>query len=255
MFSWQHIVWLIISFALVVFFLVSYRKKRPPFQKVLNYCLIVCYLSEFIKVFSVLEMVPSADGSMIYPYLPQNHLPLHLCSIQILLITYVRFTENKKMRDSLLAFMYPGCLMGALSALAMPSIFSTTISVNQAFTHPMAYQFFLYHTMLIILGFIIAWSGEIKWTWNDYFRCLIIIAVMGFVSLYVNSMFASPTYLNGELQHVDFWVNFLFTYQNPLGIRITTIQGWYVYLLILCAAVAILTFICYFPLVRKNRGN
>lgn len=255
MFSIQHIIWLIISFALIVYFLLSYRKKRPSFNQVLNYCLIVCCLSEVTKVFSVLEMVPSQDGSIMYPYIPMNHLPLHLCSIQIPFIAFVRFTENKRLRDPLLAFMYPSCLLGALSALAMPSIFSTTISVNQAFTHPMAYQFFLYHSMLIILGFIIAWSGEIKWTWKDYWRCMIIIALMGFISLYVNSMFAQPTYLNGKLQHVDFWPNFLFTYQNPIGIKITTIQGWYIYLVILCAVVALLSAICYFPLVKKNHGN
>ncbi len=255
MYSWQHFVWLFISLILIVFFLVLYRKKRPSFTKVLNYCLVVCYLSEFIKVFSVLEMVPSADGSIMFPYMPMNHLPLHLCSIQILMITYVRFTENKKARENLLAFMYPSCLMGALSALAMPSIFSTSITVQQAFTHPMAYQFFLYHTMLIILGFIIAWSGEIEWSWNYYFRCMIIIGVMGFISLYVNSIFASPTYLDGKLQHVDFWPNFLFTYQNPLGIKITTIQGWYLYLVILAFAGAFLTFLCYLPLVRKHKKS
>ncbi len=253
MFSWQHFVWLFISLILIVFFLVLYRKKRPHFNKVLNYCLVVCFLSEFTKVFSTIEMVPSADGSIIYPYIPMNHLPLHLCSIQILMIVYVRFTKNEHMKDNLLAFMYPGCILGALAALAMPSIFSTSIRVDQAFTHPMAYQFFLYHTMLIILGFIIAWSGEVDWSWKDWRNCLIIIAIMGFVSLYVNSMFAQPTYVDGVLQHVDFWPNFFFTYQNPLGIKLTKLWQWHVYLVILCSVVAILTFICYYPVIRNNK--
>ena len=255
MFSWQHIVWLIICTVCAVSLLVLYRKKRPSLHKVLSYCVVICYLSEFVKVFSVLEMTSSADGSIMYPYIPMNHLPLHLCSIQILMITYVYLTDNRKSRENLLVFMYPSCVLGALSALAMPSIFTTSIRVDQAFTHPMAYQFFIYHTMLVILGFIIAWSGEIKWTWKHYFRCLIIIAAMGFISLYVNSIFAQPTYLDGKLLHVDFWPNFFFTYQNPLGIKITTIQGWYAYLLILCAVVVVLTFICYYPLVRKRNGN
>ena len=235
MFSWQHFVWLGISLVSIIFFLSLYKKKRPSLEKVLNYCVAVCYLSEFTEVFSVLEMTSSSDGSIMFPYIPMNHLPLHLCSIQILLITYVRFTENKKSRDNLLAFMYPSCLLGALAALAMPSIFSTSITVDQAFTHPMAYQFFVFHTMLVTLGIIIAWSGEIKWKWKHYHQCLIVAAAMGFISLYVNSIFASPTYLDGKLLHVDFWPNFFFTYNNPLGIKITTIQGWYIYLLILCA--------------------
>ncbi|MEE3424484.1 MAG: hypothetical protein VZR26_02835, partial [Erysipelotrichaceae bacterium] len=124
-------------------------------NQVLNICCIICVLSEFTKVFGVIEMVPSADGSIIYPYIPMNHLPLHLCSIQILLIFYVRFVAKGNARENLLSFMYPSCLLGALAALAMPSIFSTSITVDQAFTHPMAYQFFIYHAMLIALGLII----------------------------------------------------------------------------------------------------
>ncbi|MBQ6334645.1 MAG: YwaF family protein [Erysipelotrichaceae bacterium] len=249
MFSWQHFVWLFICLVGIVTCLFLYRKKRPPFKKVLNYCLVICFLSEFIKVFSTIEMVPSADGSIIYPYIPMNHLPLHLCSIQILMILYVRFTGNEKMRDYLLSFMYPSCVLGAIAALAMPSIFSTTISVDQAFTHPMAYQFFIFHSMLIVLGFIIAWSGEVEWTWKKWRDCLVIIAAMAFISLYVNSMLAQPTYLNGQLQHIDFWPNFFFTYQNPLGIKLTKLWQWHLYLVILCVVVLVLAIICFYPLI------
>ena len=41
-------------------------------------------------------------------------------------------------------------LIGAALALAMPSIFSSTIEVSQAFTHPLAYQFFLYHSTVVV---------------------------------------------------------------------------------------------------------
>ncbi len=253
MFSWQHFVWLGICAAIITAMIILYRKNRPSLTQVLNYCLIVCFLSEFTKVFSVMEMASSADGSITFPYIPMNHLPLHLCSIQILFILYVRFTENKKMRDHLLCFMYPSCLLGALAALAMPSIFSTSITVDQAFIHPMAYQFFVFHAMLITLGLIIAMSGEIQWKWKHYFDSLVIVAAMGFISLYVNSIFASPTYLNGVLQHVDFWPNFFFTYNNPLGIKVTTIQGWYLYLVILVAVIVVLVFLCFYPLIRAEK--
>lgn len=253
MFSWQHFVWLVICTAMIAIILIRFRKNRPSLQQVLTSSCVICCLSEFTKVFSTLEMVSSTDGSITFPYIPMNHLPLHLCSIQILLIFYVRFTENRKMRENLLSFMYPSCFLGALSALLMPSIFSTTISTDQAFTHPMAYQFFIFHSMLIVLGLMIATSGEIRWAWKHWFQCLIVIAVAGFVSLYINSIFASPTYLNGKLQHVDFWPNFFFTYNNPLGIKVTTITQWYIYLLILAVVIVVLTFLCFYPLIRKNK--
>ncbi|MBR5340785.1 MAG: YwaF family protein [Erysipelotrichaceae bacterium] len=255
MFSWQHIVWLLICAVAIIICVYLYNKNRPSLQTVLNYCCAVCVASELIKVFSVIDMVPSADGSLIYPYIPMNHLPLHLCSMQILMIFYVRFTENKKSRENFLSFMYPSCLLGALSALAMPSIFTTSIRVDQAFTHPMAYQFFMFHSMLIVLAIAIAKSGEISFTWKSYRNALIIIAVAGFVSLYVNSIFASPYYENGKLMHIDFWPNFLFTYQNPIGIKLTELWQWHVYLIILVAVTVVLTFICFYPLIRKNSKN
>ena len=129
MFTWRHFVWLAVC-ALLISFSVSYfRKKQLTLQEILNYCIAVCIVSEVIKVFSTIQLVPSSNGVILHPYIPMNHVPLHLCSLQILLIFYVRFTENQKMRENLLAFMYPSCIIGALAALAMPSIFSGFTSV------------------------------------------------------------------------------------------------------------------------------
>jgi len=253
MFSWQHIVWLLIDAILITASIILYKKHRPSFNKVLNYCLIVCFLSETTKVFGTIRLVPSADGSMMFPYIPNNHLPLHLCSIQILLILYVRFSSNTKMRETILSFMYPSCLLGSLMALAMPSIFTTSITVDQAFTSPMAYQFFIYHAMLFALGIIIAISNEIDWKWKHYGYSMITIITLTFISLYVNSLLAAPTYLNGELQHVDFWPNFFFSYNNPFNIKYTKLWHWYLYLLIIFAVCAILMFICYLIVIRKEK--
>ena len=253
MFSIQHFIWLGICAVLVAAFMVYYDKNKPDLTRILDYACVICVLSEVIKVLSVLEYVPSSDGSLMRPYLPMNHLPLHLCSIQILFIFYVRYSENVKIRKLLLALMYPTCLLGAIAALAMPSIFSTSISVSQAFTHPMAYQFFCFHTMLICLGLAIAKSGEIDWKWKNYFDTLKLFFVIAFLSLYINSIFASPTYVDGKLVSVDFWPNFFFTYNNPLNIPMSKMWHWYIYMAILIALVIVLTALCFYPVIRKNK--
>ena len=252
MFTWRHFVWLAVC-AIIIFFAVStFEKKKMNLRQFLNYCIIVCIGSELIKVFSTITLVPSQNGTIMHPYIPMNHIPLHLCSLQILLIFYVRFTNNKEMRENLLAFMYPSCIIGALAALAMPSIFSTTIPVEKAFVHPQAYQFFLYHSMLVSLGICIVKSKEIKWEKKHLYATWLIMLVLGFVSIYINSMLASPTYVDGVLQHVDFWPNFFFTYDNPLGIPMTKLWHWYLYLVILIALMFLLTTIFYYPLLKKK---
>ena len=46
---------------------------------------------------------------------------------------------------------------------------------------------------------------------------ILIVYVFGIQSIYVNSMLASPTYVDGELVSVDFWTNFFFNHaKSPL---------------------------------------
>lgn len=160
MFTVYHFVWLAVCAALIAGALIFLKKRRPPLKNVLSVCCVLCVASELVKDLSVIKMVPSADGSMLLPYMEMQHLPFHLCSIQILLIFFVRFARPGKARTTVLAFMYPTALIGAALALAMPSIFSSTIEVSQAFTHPLAYQFFLYHSMLVVLGAYIPFAAR-----------------------------------------------------------------------------------------------
>ena len=103
MFTWRHFLWLGICLVLSIIGLHIMKKRNLPISKALTSACIAAILSEIIKVFSTIEMVPSADGSLIFPYLPMNHLPLHLCSIQIPLIFYARFTDNEKGRENVLS--------------------------------------------------------------------------------------------------------------------------------------------------------
>lgn len=255
MFSWQHIVWLIICFIMIMAIQFSFSRRRPSLDSVLTTALIVSIVSEICKMVSVIELVPSSDGELLIPYLPLNHLPLHFCSIQILLIIYVKFSKNEKRRESVLAFMYPSTIIGGILALLMPSIYTTTITPDQSFTTLMAYQFFIFHSMIISLGIIIVRSGEISWRKEHFRDTLVIVYVLGIISIYLNSLLASPAYDDGELVSVDFWTNFFFTYQNPLGIQLTEIWQWYVYLLIISALAAVLLFAFYYPLVFRKKSK
>lgn len=253
MFTYRHFIWIAICIALVVDGVIRYNRRKPSLQKVLSIACIISAASEITKVFSVIKMVPSTNGTIIYPYIEMNHLPLHLCSLQILLIFYTRFTSNKKMRETVLAFMYPSTILGAIAAILMPSIFRTSVPVEQAFTHPLAYQTFIFHAMLIILGICIYKSGEIKWERKHMYAALEVTFLLAFISLYVNSLLASPTYVDGKLQSVDFWPNFMFTYDNPLGIKMTEIWHWYLYLIILTVVTVILVALFFLPVLRKKK--
>lgn len=253
MFTIQHLIWVVIDLIVIGYSLHYLHKHQLPLEKLLNVCCVLALCSEFIKTFSVIQLVPSADGSIMYPYISMGHLPLHLCSIQILFIFYVRFSSNTKMRETLLAFMYPSCLLGALMAIALPSIFNDSISVSQAFTHPLAYQFFLYHAMLIILGIYIFTSKQVDIRPKHYLSTIGIIALLAFVSLYINSIVAVPVYVNGSLQSVEYAANMFFTYQPVIDIALTQIWHWYVYLLVIVALALLLITITYLPVFIRHK--
>ena len=84
---------------------------------------------------------------------------------------------------------------------------------------------------------------------------LLIVYLLGLISIYLNSMLASPTYADGKLVSVDFWTNFFFTYQNPIGIRITQMWQWYLYLLIIALLAAVLIYLFYLPLIKRKKKN
>ena len=253
MFTVYHFVWLGVCGALGAGALAFLLKRRPPLLAVLSAACAGCVASELVKTFSVIKLVPSADGSGLLPYLEMQHLPLHLCSIQILLIFFVRFAKPGRARHALLAFMYPTCLIGAALALAMPSIFSTSIRPDQAFTHPLAWQFFLYHTMLVVLGAYICLCGEVPLRPWHYLSTLGLLGLLAFCSLYLNSIFAAPVYKNGVLQSVEYTTNFFFTYQPPLPIDLDEPWKWGAYIAVICLLAAALVALCYLPVFLNAR--
>ncbi len=255
MFTVYHLIWGIICLILIVLSLYLLKKYKPELNKVLDIMCIGSVISEIIKTLSVIQIVPSSDGSVAYPYIETINMPLHLCSIQILLIFYVRFTKNEKMRQIFLGFMYPTCTLGAFFALLLPSIFNPPQSypVENAFIIPHVYQFFLYHCMLVIFGLYIPMCSQVKLKSKNYLYTIEILLIMSFVSFYLNSAFASATYESGTLVSVDYMPNLFFTFVPPIPIALTEIWHWYVYIaVLLCLALALIA-IFYIPVFIKDR--
>lgn len=253
MFSTVHLIWLTISLIIIFISLKTIKDRSVTLDKLLTIACVICIVSEVIKVFSSMQLVPSADGTTMYPYMLPQHLPFHLCSIQIIIIFYVKFTKNTRVREMLLAFLYPTCIIGAVLALIMPSIFTGgTLELTQAFTHPLAYQYFLYHSMLIILGVGVIITKEVDIRRKHYFTTIGILGILAFISVYLNSMMADPTYVSGELMHVDYTPNFFFTVKLPFDIVYTEIWQWYSYFGFIVIAAIIIIALFYLPFFRKK---
>ena len=234
MFTTNHFIWLAISVILIVVSTILIKKFKPSFKLIFTIACIACALSETIKMFSVIEF--DYIGQELVPYIRNQHLPLHLCSIQIAFIVAVRFMNpNSKVRTALLGFMYPTFIIGASLALLMPSIFSNSVPVEEAFIRPLAYQFFLYHSLLIILGIYIMTSKEFNIHPKHYLTTIMILGLLALSSLYLNSIFGHMTYdLATDTFDLLYNPNFFFTAKSPLpGLIFTKPWHWYLYLLVI----------------------
>ncbi len=253
MFSLNHFIWIGISVILFVIALMFLRKYRPPLKNALTACCVISVLSEVTKVLSMVRLVPSSDGSMMTPYLELNQLPFNPCSIQIVFIFIARLTSNESLRRTALGFMYPTCLGGAVGAILLPTVFTYSIDATQAFTHPLGYQYFLYHTMLFTLGVYIPMSREAHLGRRQYATTLGLFFTLGFSSIYINSLCASPTYVDGELISVDFATNYFFTGSQDWLMKFTDISQWYLYFAGIVAFAAIGITALYIPYIRKPK--
>ena len=77
------------------------------------------------------------------------------------------------------------------------------------------------------------------------------LSVLTFFSIYLNSIFASPSYENGKLVSVDYITNFFFVYNTPIGLALKTKTAWLVYLMILVLLAFFLVALMYLPFRKK----
>ena len=252
MFTKNHFIWLGISLLLIVLGLRQLMKRRVPLRTVLTACCVLAVFSEYIKVLSSIEMLPLNGTNGNYPFLDLGHLPFHLCSIQILFILYARFGRPSPRRDAILAFIYPTCAAGAFFALLLPSIFPSSIDISQAFTHPLAYQYFLWHCALIVLGVYIPLSGEVRLSGRYYLITCGILTVMAFATIYLNSACCAAVYVLGKPVSLDFATNFFFTMQTPVGLPLITRGHWMLYYLLLHLLAYSIIGLLYLPFIKKT---
>ena len=252
MFSIEHVLWIIICVAIIGISIYFLTKYEVSLKNVLTVACILRIIGDMVKVFSTIEMVPNNMNGLMVPYLKLQYLPLHLCGLQVIFLFYARFAKNEKGRNAVLAFMYPTCMIGGFISLLIPTIFTDSISVSQAFTHPLSYQFFLYHTLLVIVGMYIPLSKQVKLNTKSYLATLAILFGTAYLAIYVNSMCAVPVFEGKKVIAVNYITDFFSLTYTPIGIPLNTIEDWYLYLIILMLIAILLMGLFYIPYFIKD---
>lgn len=253
MFSLYHIIWMIICILFIGVTLNYLVKNKVKLDSFIGLVLIASVFVELVKIFSLTELVVNSQGQMV-PYIDTQHIPFNLCGMQKFFLGYAYFTNNKSVREKILAFVYPTAMIGAFIAIFVPAGSSIPWTFEGALLNPQAYQFFLYHALLVVTGAYIALSKEFEFKIEHFQFSLAFMGLLAVIAVYLNSALANVTYQAGKAVEINYLPNYLFMYIPPIkGIVFTEKIHWFIYLGVIASLVIGAFSICHLPLIYKMR--
>lgn len=269
MFSTGHLLWIGISFALIIFGLIACFRYKPTLWRLFSFCLPLGAISEVIKVFSVTEIVPLVDpvittenGQAVLgwepigqyvPYLAKEHLPLELCSLYLLFMLLALLIRDDVWKKRLYALMFTSGTIGGLMGIVMASITQYFDTASSYFSSPRVWQYFLFHAMIVTLSIYLGFCDESGLQFSDWKKAVIAIIILDVPSYYMNSALASEVYVHDKVVGVTHYMNFFSSYVNPLGLVLTEKWQWLAYLAVrLCIALVFILILYSTLLVKKK---
>ena len=271
MFSTGHLIWIGISFILIIAGVLYCKKTKPSLTKLIKVCFVLGLVSEFIKIFSVVSIVPVVNptvimqnGQPVLTYVPENdytpmlgseHLPLELCSLQLLFMLLVILLKDKKKQQNVYAIMYPTGIIGGVIGIVFSGEAPYAALMGDFFTSARMYQFFLYHSMIVVLSIYIGMCSESGLSFKKWRLAMSALILMDIPTFYLNSVLSDKVYFNGELVGATHRINLFSSYVNPLGLVLTEKWQWLLYLLIRFVFALILLILVYIPFRRRSNGT
>ena len=271
MFSKGHLIWIGISFFLIAAGGLFCARKRPPLRSVFTVCFVLGLVSEVIKFFSASTIIPMVDpviaekgGETLLqwvptgeytPYLAMEHLPMELCSLFLLFLFLCLTIKEGPWKRGLYAVMFASGTLGGTMGVIMSSIAGDFETTGAFLTSVRAWQFFLFHSMIIVCSLYIAASGESGLSFSDWKKALAGLVMLDIPTFYLNSIFTSVIYEHDRVVGAVHRINFFSSYVNPLGLALTEKWQWILYLIIRCAMASGLIILLFLLLLRKKKED
>ncbi len=265
MFSAGHLIFIAISFIMIIAGTVICCLRKPPLDRLLKIILILAFFLEVFKMLDVLEIVPVVDpfvenGRIIYKetgaytaFLRTEHVPFELCSMQVFFLFFAVFLREERWKKRFYSIIYGTAIIGGTLAIFLSSIAPEYESAVSFLSSPRAWEFFIYHSLIIIAALYIGISKESDIHFKDCTWMFIAIALLDYSSFYMSAICSVPVYQHGRLVGVQYAVNYFSSYNDPLGISMPEKWMHLTYLAVRAAAALVLIPLVYLPLFIRDR--
>ena len=173
-FGGSHIVWLLITVAVIVSNCIWYRKLSANGKQLWKKIVAILLIAD--EIFKVVMLLIGER------YIP-DYLPLHLCSINIFLIAFHAWRPSKILGG----YLYTVGIPGAMAALLFPTWTSLPV-LNFMYFHS-----FTVHILLVLYPVVLFASGELSPRLRLLPKYLLLLVVMAipiyFINLLLNTNF------------------------------------------------------------------
>ncbi len=190
--------------AIVSYFI--FKKKSEKSKVIYLYILMaIAFIGTWLTFFTALAQDYNHQRANFFA-----RLPLHMCSINVILYPLFFFLRNKVkplIRSTLFAYMYFFGSAGALLAMVVTAP-GDCIGANINFFQYNVFMYWLKHGLIFILPILFVVLGFYKPTIKDIFKSVVFIIILLCIMECVNLLF---TYLNQHVTHGTDIANFFYT--------------------------------------------
>jgi hypothetical protein len=259
-----HIAFIFISFVLIAVGLFVTRRIKPTIDQLIRVFLPLALVCETFKLLWIIEIVPIVDvvvegGQLVYhetgafsPYLMTQHLPIELCSLQMVFMFLSLVVKDPMWKRRLHALVYGTALAGGLLAIFLSSIAPDFETAGEFLTSPFAWEFYIYHAMIVVLALYIGLDKECDLRFADFRFPAMILVFLDLLSFYMNSILSVPVFSGGEVKGLAYALNFFSSYDDPLGLTLATKSQYLLYLVVRYVVGTGFFVLMYVPLLKRG---
>jgi hypothetical protein len=217
-----------------------------------------------IKLLTTIEVVPMVNavvvgGQISYeqtgdfsPYLKPEHFPFELCSLQMLFMFLAIIVKDPMWKHRLHSIIYGTALAGGMLALLLSSIAPDFETAGEFLTSPFAWEFYIYHAMIVVLALYIGLDKECDLRFADFRFPAMILVFLDLLSFYMNSILSVPVFSGGEVKGLAYALNFFSSYDDPLGLTLATKSQYLLYLVVRYVVGTGFFVLMYVPLLKRG---
>lgn len=163
-----HLLWLLGFVAVTALCCLLYKKLNEKNRAVMRYVIAALIVGD--ELFKIAGLAAFGNYSL-------DYLPLHLCSINIVLIAI----HAAKPCRTLNSFLYTVCIPGAVVALLFPT-WTKLPAANFMHIHS-----FTVHILLALYPIVLTVNGDIKINARDIPRCLALLSAFAVFAIGMNA--------------------------------------------------------------------